>query len=135
MPQSVLLKRNLKLILPPGMPLRSPVKIRVAPKTFFMDLRGREEFGNLDTWTILPSDVTQTSVCACPFVVKTSVCANRKLKFALQLYSGSIDIRATFAIAIRSIFPVFSTITIAGPSITTRRTVDIGRLIVVPSFC
>src|SRR5437764_15145068 len=64
MPQNASLNRNLSSILQRKINSTSPVKIRAAPKIFFMDLCGREEFGNLVTWTILPSDVTQTSVCA-----------------------------------------------------------------------
>lgn len=49
-------------------------------------------------------------------------------------HSGSIAILTTCDIGTRSIFPVFNTITMAPPSMITRRTVDIDRSILVPSF-
>src|SRR2546430_16628679 len=55
MPQSASLNQNLSSILQRKINSMSLVKIRAAPKTFSMDLCGREEFGNLVTWTILPS--------------------------------------------------------------------------------
>src|SRR5580765_2679392 len=43
-------------------------------------------------------------------------------------------ILATSAIAILSVLPFFSRMTMVAPSMTTRRTVDIGRSMWVPSF-
>jgi len=43
-------------------------------------------------------------------------------------------ILTTADMGIRSLRPVFNTTTIVPASITTRRTVDIGRSILVPSF-
>src|SRR3981081_1668837 len=92
-----------------------------APENSATDVRGRQ------------TDPRQRNEIKSALPFRVDSCGFVDHLRVLSLY-GSIAIRLTVDIGTRSILPVLSTITMTPPSTTTRRTVDMGRSILVPSF-